>query len=387
MEKLSVRIIPDASRPPEEQKALKKFSNFITDFSQLATQLIHVTDEAKRTMGIGDSRDDTVSRTFSRDVLSIEVEGPSRPQLTVVDLPGMIQNENSSGDKDLVDQLTRKYMSQPRTICLAVITALNDADNQRILTLVREVDPKGNRSLGIITKPDRLPANSGNETAFIELAQNKTKKYFFKLGWHVLKNRKFEESQVSFAERNRLEADFFRESNFSKLREDTFGIDALRRRLGDLLFEHVKRELPSMRTEVEKMISTTGRRLGALGLDRDSPEECRDFLMQLSEEVQRVCRCGLSGDYESDFFKSKEIRDFRPTSTWAIRRLRALVQTKTLPKRFVKRDTRLKSARSLPWMKRRPKTSSQMMSWTSSQRIQKSLSPFRMPLLLPGPKE
>lgn len=44
-----------------------------------------------RTMGIGDASSlASEARAFAKDVLSIEIEGPSRPQLTLVDLPGLI---------------------------------------------------------------------------------------------------------------------------------------------------------------------------------------------------------------------------------------------------------------------------------------------------------
>ena len=117
-------------------------------------------------------------------MLSIEIEGPTRPQLTLVDLPGLIQTETkgvTKEDVDMVKEITHHYVSQPRTICLAVISATNDYANQSILTKVREVDPEGERTLGIITKPDRLPSGSGSEQAFLNLAQNED--VFFKLGW------------------------------------------------------------------------------------------------------------------------------------------------------------------------------------------------------------
>ncbi|KAK0924944.1 hypothetical protein LTR29_018114, partial [Friedmanniomyces endolithicus] len=86
----------------------------------------------------------------------------------------------------MVAEVTDFYTKQRRTICLAVIQATDDYANQPILTKVREVDSDGNRTLGIITKPDRLSAGSGTEEAFIALARNED--VFFKLGWHVVKN-------------------------------------------------------------------------------------------------------------------------------------------------------------------------------------------------------
>jgi hypothetical protein len=43
--------------------------------------------------------------------------------------------------------------------------------NQPVLNLVRQYDPKGERTLGIITKPDRLPAGSETESSFFDLVK------------------------------------------------------------------------------------------------------------------------------------------------------------------------------------------------------------------------
>lgn len=106
------------------------------------------------------------SKAFAKDVLSIEIEGPSRPQLILVDLPRLIQTETrevSEENVQLVTEITDHYISQPRTICLAVISTGNDYANQEILKKVRKVDPKENRTLRIITKPDRLSSGPDSE--------------------------------------------------------------------------------------------------------------------------------------------------------------------------------------------------------------------------------
>jgi hypothetical protein len=218
---------------------------------------------------------------FARDVLSIEIEGPSRPQLTLVDIPGLIANATkgvTNADVKTVAEITDHYISQPRTICLAVISATNDHANQPILTKVREYDPDGDRTLGIITKPDRLPSGSGSEKAFISLARNED--VFFKLGWHVLKNRSFEEGESSLMERNSLEQTFFRTSNFKILPKDSVGIDALRNRLSVLLFEHIKQELPKLRQDLENALTETKDQLSIMGSRRSTPQDCKAYLSQ-----------------------------------------------------------------------------------------------------------
>ena len=267
------------------------------------------------------------NRAFARDVLSIEIEGPSRPQLMLVDIPGLIETATkgvTDADIDLVTEITDHYIRQPRTICLTVISSTSDYATQRILTKVREVDPEGDRTLGVITKPDRLPAGSGSERAFIELAKNND--IFFKLGWHVLKNRTFEEAGCTFEHRNHSEAKYFRESNFNELGQDTLGVDALRSRLSALLFEHIKRELPKLRSDLNIALADTEKQLQILGNPRSSLTECRTYLTNLSLDFYELCKAGISGTYERKFFEYNNKQSFGDKSSGAARRLRAMIQ-------------------------------------------------------------
>lgn len=134
---LTIKVIPDTSRATEEQDEIKKYSETITDFDGLPT----VMGNAKKVMGIGED-----GNAFARDTLSIHIAGPDRPHLTLVDIPGLIQSSTkgvSEEDVAMVGEITSRYIQQPRTICLAVISATNDAANQSILDRVREVDPQG----------------------------------------------------------------------------------------------------------------------------------------------------------------------------------------------------------------------------------------------------
>lgn len=176
---VTVGIIPDSSRSASEQVDMEEFGKSVNDASDLPSLM----NKARRAMGIGSDGSDPLPRAFANDVLSIDIEGPDRPQLTLVDLPGLFQNKTkgiSEEDKVMVQQLTERYISKPRTICLAVVAATNDYANQGILDKVQEFDRAGDRSVGIITKPDMIPRGSGAEKSFIALAKNED--VFFKLG-------------------------------------------------------------------------------------------------------------------------------------------------------------------------------------------------------------
>ena len=343
---LTIKIIPDEKRSLAEKERIKAFEESITDFSELPLLM----DKAKTLMDV-DSSSDPMSqpRAFARDVLSLEIEGPSRPQLTLVDLPGLIQSETkgvTKADIKLVTDLTDSYIKQSRTICLAVVTATNDYANQGILDRVRTFDPKGERTLGIVTKPDRLPSGSGSEEAFINLTLNKD--IFFKLGWHVVKNRSFEEGSNTLAQRNATEAEYFEQSNFSKLPKDSVGIDALRTRLAQLLFDHIKHELPTLQSDLGKTLADSKSELEKMGERRSTLQECKAYLMGLSLDYYEICKAAVAGYYEDNYFNIDADRngvaddrngrssagdedtdpndDFSPLSPITIRRLRAIVQ-------------------------------------------------------------
>jgi hypothetical protein len=72
---ISCKINPDKSRPKVEQSNLAAFRKSIMDFNDLPVLM----EEATTLMGL-DNADGAV-KAFSRDVLSIEICGPDRPQL------------------------------------------------------------------------------------------------------------------------------------------------------------------------------------------------------------------------------------------------------------------------------------------------------------------
>ncbi|KAF6222582.1 hypothetical protein HO133_000628 [Letharia lupina] len=320
---LTIKIIPDPKRAAVEQTPFKAFRQSITNFDELP----RIMDAAMDLMDIGAGASGPKSKAFARDVLSIEIEGPSRPQLTLVDIPGLIQTDTkgiTKADVELVGEITDQYIKQPRTICLAVVSAASDPANQSILTKVRKVDPDGDRTLGIITKPDRLPSGSGSEAAYIELAKNND--IFFKLGWHVLKNRTFEEQDFDLMERNMAEATYFRTSNFKVLPEHCVGVDKLRNRLSVLLFEHVKQELPKLRSDLEEALLDAKTQLQVMGSNRTTAADCKAYLVQLSLDFYEVCKAAVDGHYEGGYFISDADPAFSLTSSATIRRIRAVVQ-------------------------------------------------------------
>lgn len=313
VDSLTIRVIPDSARPEAEQTNIKAFSEKITDFSELPT----IMENAEKILGVSES-----GSAFARDVLSIDICGPERPQLTIVDIPGLIQASTkgvSEADVKMAGENTEHYIKQPRIICLAIISATNDAANQPILTKVRQADPNHDRTLGVITKLDKLDAGSGSEDKFLQLARNEDVR--FKHDWHAIRNRNFKECGFSFEERNLAEEDFFTTSTFSCLDKKNVGIGALRKRLSQLLFDHIKKELPRLQKELESTLKTNQKALKTIGSSRFSERECRTFLVRFNTECYELSKATLDGNYGHSHFRIETPR--LPTPP---RRLRAAIQ-------------------------------------------------------------
>jgi hypothetical protein len=277
------------------------FDQPLQDFDQLPALL----QAAEKALGLGRGGG---GATFARDVLNISISGPLQPHLTVVDLPGLIHSAaaQSAGDVHLVSSLVRTYMQNPRTIILAVISGSNDYQNQIVVQRAREVDPGGKRTLGVITKPDTIPAGSEKEAVFLALARNE--EIPLKRGWHVLRNLGYEERMRGDTgeDRDRGEEDFFGTGAWRGIPRECCGVATLRTRLSRLLYDHIKAELPVVYADIRAGLDDCEKKLEALGEKRDSLSEQRAYITRLSMGFANVCKAGVEGQYEGYFVGGNE---------------------------------------------------------------------------------
>ena len=291
---ISVSIVPHQARTESERLALSSFHEKLESFEGLPNLI----DNAKAAMGIS-----THGKAFSKDLLRVEVSGPDRPHLTIVDLPGLIHSETkqrSASDVELVQDVVQSYMKESRSIILAVVSAKNDYANQIVLKLARAADKKGNRTLGVITKPDTLIAGSESEAMYVSLARNQDVE--FRLGWHVLKNMDSEKGEWSLADRGVKEEEFFSQGIWEDMSRSLLGVDKLRSRLSKVLLGQIAAELPSLIDEIDIKSSARRNRLDKLGDPRATLAEQQLYLFQLSQSFQSLVRAAVDGTYNDPFF-------------------------------------------------------------------------------------
>lgn len=126
--------MPGKNRSLGDKDRLWLFRHEVSSFNDFVTLF----EQAKDAMGLLS----VGGNAFSEDILRVEISGPKQPQLTIVDLPGLIHSHNkhqTEHDVQLVTNLVAKYMANPRSIILAVVSAKMDFPNQivRFLTYIR----------------------------------------------------------------------------------------------------------------------------------------------------------------------------------------------------------------------------------------------------------
>ncbi|KAK4890570.1 hypothetical protein LTR27_010732 [Elasticomyces elasticus] len=237
------------------------------------------------------------------DVLRVEISGPDHIHLTLVDLPGLvhadIENRNS-GDERRIRELVSSYLRKPRTIVLAVVSALYDLQLQEVIKFVRSSSAVEERTLAIITKPDRLEAGSDDEKAKIKLAKGETIRTGY--GWHVLRNLPHEDADRSAAHRDVIESSLFGGSAWSRLTSRDLGVHSLREKLEQCLFGCIISELPALLDELKVELKDRQSTIERLGPARATLEEQRRYLSTIMSRLHRLTEAALDGDYDTAEF-------------------------------------------------------------------------------------
>ncbi|GAO15862.1 uncharacterized protein UV8b_07746 [Ustilaginoidea virens] len=290
---VKVSINPGPDRSEQDRGRLAEFKAEIHDTPDIGD----VVEKAKQAMGLSDTK------VFSSDILRVEVCGPTQPHLTMVDLPGLFRagsREQSVQDAAVVRKMVRGYMESPRSIILAVVSAKSDFALQDITELAREVDPRGVRTLGLITKPDALDVGSDSEIAYLKLAQNKD--VVFRLGWHVLKNRDFKTRDATSAERDEAEEAFFSKGVWTSMDPSLLGVKSLKPRLSNVLKDQILQQLPDLLQDVDAEMAACEAQLRRLGTPRGTLKEQRKYLLLVSRDFTSLMQAAIDGEYSDPFF-------------------------------------------------------------------------------------
>lgn len=114
----------------------------------------------------------------SDDPIQLTIYSPNVPDLSMIDLPGYIQvagHDQPPELKQKIADLCDKYIQAPNVV-LAISAADVDLANSTALRASRRVDPRGERTIGVITKMDLVDPERGHDILT-------DKKYPLRLGY------------------------------------------------------------------------------------------------------------------------------------------------------------------------------------------------------------
>lgn len=125
----------------------------ITDFSSIQRTLTELNQAVPDAQCVSD------------DPIRLSISSPNVPDLSLIDLPGYIQVVGQNQPLELkqkISELCDKYI-QPPNIILAISAADVDLANSAALRASRRVDPRGERTIGVVTKMDLVDPIRGME--------------------------------------------------------------------------------------------------------------------------------------------------------------------------------------------------------------------------------
>ncbi|XP_006156437.1 interferon-induced GTP-binding protein Mx1 [Tupaia chinensis] len=219
---------------------------------------------------------------ISHELISLEVSSPHVPDLTLIDLPGITRVAVGNQPADIgrqIKTLIKKYIHKQETINLVVVPSNVDIATTEALSMAQEVDPDGDRTIGILTKPDLV--DKGTEEKVVDVVRNLV--CHLKKGYMIVKCRGQQDIQdrLSLAEALQREKVFFEEHPYFSflLEEGKATIPCLAERLTTELIMHISKSLPLLENQIKESHQKITEELKKYGTDIPEDENEKMFFL------------------------------------------------------------------------------------------------------------
>ncbi|XP_045859453.1 interferon-induced GTP-binding protein Mx1 isoform X2 [Meles meles] len=260
---------------------------------------------------------------ISHELINLEVSSPHVPDLTLIDLPGITRVAVGNQPADIgrqTKQLIRKYILRQETINLVVVPCNVDIATTEALSMAQEVDPDGDRTIGILTKPDLV--DRGTESKVVDVAQNLV--CHLKKGYMIVKCRGQQDiqDQVTLAKALQKERDFFEDHPHFRvlLEEGRATVPCLADKLTSELIMHICKTLPLLENQIKENHEKITEELQKYGSDVPEDEHEKMFFLidkinAFSQDINSLIEGEESvGENESRLF-TKIRNEFHKWST------------------------------------------------------------------------
>ncbi|KAE9298802.1 hypothetical protein PR003_g23140 [Phytophthora rubi] len=263
-------------------------------------------------------------------VLEVRVQSPHVPNLTLVDLPGIVAGRLIDEPNDMMQRtraIAEKFLQMPHTLVLAVAPASERVRNSQAFQLVQQLGLT-DKTIGVLTMTDRAvdATNPDGPLADVTSRLDGTSSdiVFLKQGYVAVKSRDSRaKTQLSLEEAKAEENAWLEENLPGYIGRGLASSSALVAKIEQMLAEHVRTSwVPQAQAKIEMERKRAEKKLASLGPDPQNivndflgvyPTKARkrmlelikpilpDLLSQVDEEMLR-----LAALIHADFLKSRE---------------------------------------------------------------------------------
>ncbi|KAI1633563.1 vacuolar sorting protein 1 [Biscogniauxia mediterranea] len=196
--------------------------------------------------------------------INLRVYSPNVLTLTLVDLPGLTKVPVGDQPRDIERQIrdmVLKYIQKSNAIILAVTSANIDLANSDGLKLAREVDPEGQRTIGVLTKVDLMDEG----TDVVDILAGRI--IPLRLGYVPVVNRgqRDIDNKKPIAHALEAEKNYFENHKAYRNKSSYCGTPYLARKLNLILMMHIKQTLPDIKARISSSLQKYSAELESLG--------------------------------------------------------------------------------------------------------------------------
>ncbi|TMW93257.1 hypothetical protein EJD97_011957 [Solanum chilense] len=227
----------------------KKF----TDFAAVRKEIADETD-----------RETGRSKQISSVPIYLSIYSPNVVNLTLIDLPGLtkvaVEGQSDSIVAD-IENMVRAYIEKPNCIILAVSPANQDLATSDAIKISREVDPKGERTFGVLTKIDLMDKG----TDAVDILEGRA--YKLQFPWIGVVNRSQADinKNVDMIAARRREKEYFSSTPEYRHLTNRMGSEHLGKVMSKHLEAVIKSRIPGLQSLINKTIIDLESELSRLG--------------------------------------------------------------------------------------------------------------------------
>ncbi|DAZ94917.1 TPA: hypothetical protein N0F65_003087 [Lagenidium giganteum] len=251
---------PTAADKPKDKDDQQEWGEFL----HLPGQKFFDFNEIRREIERETERLTGKNKGISNKSINLKVYSPYVLNLTLVDLPGVTKvpvGDQPVNIEEQIRDMCTEFIGNPNSIVLAVTSANTDLANSDALKMAREVDPDGERTIGVLTKLDLMDEG----TDALDMLQGRV--IPLKRGFVGVVNRSQADINNKLTIRDSLakEQSFFKNHPSYRGMSVRMGTQYLSKTLNTILMHHIRDCLPEIKSKISSMLADLDQELAEMG--------------------------------------------------------------------------------------------------------------------------